>query len=110
MNESSTYVFTLPKGLLDDQGRLHRQGGLRLATGHDELKIQRDQRVHDNPYYGVLVLLTQAITFLGQFQQITPHHLEQLFLTDFLYLQDVYVNLTHSYGGPIELGEHLATP
>lgn len=110
MNESSTYVFTLPKGLLDEQGALHRQGGLRLATGHDEIKIQRDQRVHDNPYYGALVLLTQAITHLGQLQQITPHHLEQLFLTDFLYLQNVYVNLTHTRGGPIELGEHLATP
>ncbi|WP_262562280.1 hypothetical protein [Acaryochloris sp. CCMEE 5410] len=110
MNDSSTYVFTLPKGLLDDQGTLHRQGGLRLATGHDEIKSQRDPRVQDNPHYGALVLLTQAITFLGRFQTVTPLHLEQLFLTDFLYLQEVYVDLTHSYGGPIELGEHWATP
>lgn len=105
MNQSLAYAFTLPKGLLDEQGKLHRQGGIRLATGHDEIQIQQDQRVHDNPYYGALVLMTQAITHLGQFQQITPQHLERLFLTDFLYLQDIYVNLTHARGGPIELGE-----
>lgn len=105
MSEPSAYIFTLPKGLLDEQGKLHRQGGIRLATGFDEIQIQREQRVYDNPYYGALVLLTQMITHLGQFQQITPQHLEQLFLADFLYLQDIYVNLTHARGGPIELGE-----
>lgn len=110
MNESSAYAFTLPKGLLDEQGTLHRQGGMRLATGHDEIRIQQNQQVHDNPYYGALILLTQAITHLGRFQQITPNHLERLFLRDFLYLQDFYVNLSQIRGGPIELGEHWATP
>lgn len=106
MYQVPTYAFTLPKGLPDEQGQLHRQGGLRLASGHDEIQVQQDQRVHDNPYYGPIILLTQAITYLGQFQQITPTHLEHLFLTDFLYLQETYANLTYARGGSSDLGEH----
>ena len=37
--------FTLPVGLLDEDGTLHRDGTMRLATAADEILPLRDPRV-----------------------------------------------------------------
>ena len=43
------YRFTLPKGYLDKNGTLHREGVMRLANAGDEIVPLRDPRVQQNP-------------------------------------------------------------
>lgn len=84
------FNFTLPKGLVDSQGALHRQGCIRLATAKDELYAQKDRRVQEDPDYAVLVLLSRVITRLGTLSTITPELLENLFSPDLAYLRELY--------------------
>jgi hypothetical protein len=97
--------FTLPKGLLDPQGNLHRHGRMRTAIGKDEIALQSDRRVIVDPTYGVFVMLSQVITQLGDLAIATPEMLEQTFLIDFLYLKQLFVNLHPQSIGESELGE-----
>jgi hypothetical protein len=85
------FEFFLPKGFVDDQGRLHRVGTMRLATARDELDPLRDPRVRDadDPFLTILVL-SRVVTRLGTVSQITPLEIENLFAADLAYLQDVY--------------------
>jgi len=39
------YEFTLPKGYVDEDGSLHKEGIMRLATAADEILPLRDPRV-----------------------------------------------------------------
>ena len=41
----TAYEFILPRGYVDDEGRLHRTGTMRLATARDELEPLRDPTV-----------------------------------------------------------------
>ena len=43
------YAFTLPKGYIDKDGNLHRQGVMRLANAKDEIAPLQDPRVQRNP-------------------------------------------------------------
>ena len=85
------FEFVLPKGFVDLDGRLHRRGRMRLATGRDELEPLRDQRINgaDDPYLTVLVL-ARVITNLGSLEVITPEIVEGLFAVDLAFLQDLY--------------------
>lgn len=87
------FEFTLPRGLLDPQGRVHRQGVMRLATAKDELIIGKDSRARENPAYGVLVMLSRVITRLGSLSTLTPELLENLFTRDIAYLRELYNRL-----------------
>lgn len=40
------FPFTLPKGYIDSEGKLHRNGVMRLATAKDEIVPLQDYRVH----------------------------------------------------------------
>lgn len=84
------FTFTLPKGLLDEQGNLHRQGVMRLATAKDEIQVQSDRRVQSNSAYAVLVILSRVITRLGALSDVPPEHLENLFTIDIAYLREFY--------------------
>jgi hypothetical protein len=84
------FKFTLPKGLVDSEGGINRYGVMRLAIGKDEIYVQKDPRVRDNPDYGVLVILSRVITHLGNLSLVTPELLEQLFLIDLVYLREFY--------------------
>ena len=42
------YEFTLPKGFVDNEGTVHREGTMRLATAMDEIVPLRDARVKAN--------------------------------------------------------------
>lgn len=84
------FTFTLPKGLLDEQGNLHRQGVMRLATAKDEIQVQGDRRVQSNYAYGALIMLSQVITQLGALPAVTPEQLENLFTIDIAYLREFY--------------------
>ncbi len=84
------FEFTLPMGLIDSKGKLHRHGRMRLATAKDEIIVTQDYRVRDNPSYGVLVYLSQVITQLGGLSKLTPALLEELTILDLSYLRKFY--------------------
>ena len=91
MSLRTEFEFVLPKGFVDDDGRLHRRGRMRLATGRDELEPLRDGRINgpDDPYLTVLVL-ARVVTNLGSLEAITPEVVESLFAVDLAFLQDLY--------------------
>lgn len=84
------FNFILPKGLVDSQGNIHRQGIMRLSTAKDEICVQKDRRAQDNPVYGVIVMLSRVITCLGELSSVTPDLLESLFTQDLAYLREFY--------------------
>jgi hypothetical protein len=83
------FEFTLPKGYVDDQGTVHRQGAMRLATALDEITPLRDPRVRNNEAYLVVMLLSQVITRLGTVT-VTPAVIEKMYAADMAFLQDFY--------------------
>lgn len=89
------FEFTLPRGLVDPAGQIHRPGLMRLSTARDELLVQKDRRVQNDENYGTLVLLSLVITRLGTLEQVTPELLEGLFSPDLAYLKEVYNRLNH---------------
>lgn len=84
------FAFTLPRGYVDDEGRVQREGTMRLATARDEILPQRDPRVRDNEAYLTVILLSRVVTRLGSVSQITPATIEGLFASDLAFLQDLY--------------------
>lgn len=84
------FDFVLPKGYADEDGALHRNGKIRLATAADEILPMRDPRVQQNPAYLTVILLSRVVTQLGTLNVITPKTIEGLFASDFSYLQDMY--------------------
>jgi hypothetical protein len=86
------FDFKLPKGLIDANGELHTQGKMRLLTAQDEMIVQ-DLASRDRNIDIVFLLLAQAISKLGNLHQVTAQQLEQLFLPDFVYLQDLFSQL-----------------
>jgi hypothetical protein len=91
------HEFKLPFGYVDDQGDLHREGVMRLATAGDEILPQKDQRVQSNPAYLVVILLSRVVTRLGSVSQVTPKVIEGLYSADLTYLQELY-NRVNSNG------------
>jgi hypothetical protein len=85
------FEFVLPKGLVDDDGTLHREGTMRLATARDELEPLRDPKVRDadDPYL-TIVVLSRVVVNLGSKSRVTPRDIEALFAADLAYLQDFY--------------------
>src|SRR6476659_5977517 len=84
------YDFTLPRGYVDPEGNLHRQGVMRLATALDEIVPMKEPRVKSNTAYLTVILLTRVITRLGTLDVIDSATTERLFSADFAYLQDLY--------------------
>src|SRR2546430_2644928 len=84
------FEFSLPKGYLDSEGTLHREGTMRLATAADEILPLKDPRVQANSAYLVCILLSRVITRLGAVEPINPKVVEGLFAGDLHYLQDFY--------------------
>jgi hypothetical protein len=82
--------FTLPFGYQDSSGTLHREGTMRLATALDEILPHKDPRVQQNPAYLVVIVLSRVITRLGDVAQMTPKVIEELYATDFAFLQALY--------------------
>jgi hypothetical protein len=84
------YPFVLPRGYVDEQGRVHRDGVMRLATARDEIVTQNDPRVHQNPAYLTVLLLARTVTRLGSAQTVDTLLIENLFASDLAFLQDLY--------------------
>lgn len=87
----TSYEFTLPRGYVDGQGRLHKTGRMRLATARDELEPLRDPTVQgpDDPRLTILVL-TRVVEELGSLELVTSFDIEGLFAVDLAFLQDFY--------------------
>ena len=84
------FEFSLPQGYVDDDGTLHRDGRMRLATAADEIKPLRDPRVQSNSSYLTIILLSRVVTELGTLDDVTPYVIENLFVGDLSYLQGMY--------------------
>jgi hypothetical protein len=84
------FPFTLPHGYVDDEGAVHREGTMRLATAHDEVAPLRDPRVQANPGYLVIILLSRVVTRLGELRTINPKVIEGLFAGDLAFLESLY--------------------
>lgn len=91
MTLSTKYPFTLPRGYVDRDGGVHRDGVMRLATARDELEPLRDPTVNgpDDPRLTVLIL-ARVVESLGTLPMVTPHEIEGLFAADLAFLQDFY--------------------
>ena len=107
MTLRTRYEFTLPRGYVDREGAVHRQGVMRLATARDELEPLRDPTIAgpDDPRLTVVVL-ARVVERLGSLELVTTHEIEGLFAADLAYLQDFYGVI--NFGTPDELEEFLA--
>ncbi len=84
------FPFTLPRGYVDADGNLHREGVMRLATAGDEILPLKDPRVQANPAYLVVIVLSRVLTRLGRLPDVNPKVVEGLFAADLSFLQDLY--------------------
>jgi hypothetical protein len=84
------FAFTLPRGYVDQDGRVHREGVMRLATARDELVPLYDDRVRENPAYLTVVLLARVITRIGTIRDVDATVVEDLFAADLAFLQELY--------------------
>ena len=96
MTLQTEFEFTLPRGFVDSEGNLHKQGTMRLATAMDEIAPLRDQRVKGNQAYLAVILLARVITRLGSLPDINTGTIEKLFSADFAYLQDFYRHINEN--------------
>jgi hypothetical protein len=84
------YAFTLPRGYVDAAGSVHREGTMRLATARDEIEPLRDPQARQNEAYLGVLLLARVVTRIGDFTDITPELVEDLYAADFDHLQRLY--------------------
>jgi hypothetical protein len=101
MDLRTEFKFTLPRGYLDKEGVLHREGTMRLATAADEIVPLQDTRVRRNHSYFAVLLLSSVITQLGTLEgwQLGPCVVEKLFASDLAFLQDFYRRINQA-GSP----------
>ncbi|WP_029290911.1 hypothetical protein [Cellulomonas sp. HZM] len=107
MTLKTRYEFTLPRGYVDRDGAVHRDGVMRLATARDELEPLRDPTVTgpDDPRL-TIVVLARVVESLGSLALVTPHEIEGLFAADLAYLQDFYGVI--NFGTAEEFDEFVA--
>jgi hypothetical protein len=84
------YPFVLPRGYVDEYGKLHREGIMRLATARDEISTQSDPRFRQNPAYLTVLLLARTVTRLGSVSPVDEFVIENLFASDLAFLRDLY--------------------
>ena len=84
------FEFTLPKGYVEEESSLHRNGVMRLATAADEILPMKDPRVQQNPAYLTVILLSRVVTRLGDLKMVNTRVIEGLFSQDLVYLQNFY--------------------
>lgn len=84
------FEFVLPRGYVDGDGEVHKNGVMRLATAADEILPLRDPRVQQNGAYLSIILLSRVVTKLGTLSAINTKVVENLYTVDLAYLQDLY--------------------
>jgi hypothetical protein len=89
------FEFTLPKGLVNEDGSCVNTGSMRLATARDEIQAMADARVVNNEAYLPVILLARVITRLGNMDSISPSLIENLFAADLAFLEDIYLRINN---------------
>lgn len=84
------FPFTLPRGYVDGDGTVHREGVMRLATAGDEILPLKDPRVQSNAAYLTVIVFSRVITRLGSVSDVNPRVIEGLFASDLAHLQALY--------------------
>lgn len=95
------YDFTLPIGYQDEEGSLHREGTMRLATAGDEILPLKDPRVQANQAYLICILLSRVIKLQGV-EHINPKVIEGLYAADLAYLQEFYNRINRNGKASLE--------
>jgi ssDNA-binding Zn-finger/Zn-ribbon topoisomerase 1 len=90
MELKTEYEFILPRGYVDKDGELHREGVMRLANAKDEIVPLNDMRVQRNRAYLIIVLLSRVITRLGSLKEVNTGVIENLFASDLRFLEEMY--------------------
>jgi len=90
MTRQTEFEFTLPVGYTDQEGTVHRQGLMRMATAMDEIAPMRDPRVRANQAYLAVILLSRVIVKLGTLPMVSTNMIESLYVADLAYLQALY--------------------
>lgn len=93
MEKETIFRFTLPHGYIDAEGRVHRDGMMRLATALDEIESVSHPRVETNEAYLPVILMSRVITQLGTLPEVNSQVIEGLFAADLAYLEDLYLRL-----------------
>jgi len=90
MELKTEYEFILPRGYVDREGTLHREGVMRLANAKDEIVPLNDLRVQRNRAYLIIVLLSRVVTRLGTLNEVNTGVIENLFASDLRFLEEMY--------------------
>jgi hypothetical protein len=90
MEFKTEYEFILPRGYVDAEGNVHREGVMRLANAKDEIVPLNDLRVQRNRAYLIIVLLSRVITRLGTLPEVNAGVIENLFAGDLRFLEEMY--------------------
>lgn len=90
MELKTEYEFILPRGYVDSEGNVHREGVMRLANAKDEIVPLNDLRVQRNRAYLIIVLLSRVMTRLGTLPEVNTGIVENLFAGDLRFLEEMY--------------------
>ena len=96
------FEFTLPVGYQDQDGKLHREGTMSLATAMDEIAPLKDSRVQSNQAYLIIILLSRVIKRLGTVSHMNPSVIENLYAADLAYLQEFYNRINRNGKAAVE--------
>jgi hypothetical protein len=90
MELKTEFEFILPRGYVDKDGNLHREGVMRLANAKDEIVPLNDLRVQRNRAYLIIVLLSRVIKRLGSLNDMNTGVIENMFASDLRFLEEMY--------------------
>ncbi len=91
----TVFDFTLPRGYMDENNKVHKKGKMRLATAGDEISAVKDPRVKANPSYISIVILSNVITHLEGIEMVTADIIERLYTSDLAFLQNMYEKINN---------------
>jgi len=97
------FSFVLPRGFIDRDGNLHRDGVMRLASAADEIAPLQDPRVQRNAAYMTVILLSRVVTKLGTLTDVNPSIVEKMFAADVSYLQELYERINASGSSTLDI-------
>jgi hypothetical protein len=83
------FLFTLPLGLIDSRGLVHRHGVMHLMLDSKKRPIE-PQDTLESSVDRRLEILSRVITRLGKLSSVSSDHLRRLVLQDEIYLWDAY--------------------
>lgn len=89
--------FVLPIGYEDENGNYHRNGIMMPATALIEIEVNRDERVYHGSRFRDCLMLSKVITKLGSLNEVTFETIENMYETDFIYLQLLFNRLNTEY-------------